>query len=391
MESYPRVGGVSQSLMTSLSLAIKILPYFGYSDQCKILMTQLRSESRQLWLSNEDKWLKPYTDEQGIEKLHIKRKHYSINNLEGSHSSEKVSADSELFKLRDTGDYKLYNMTFKFTKENIAALETLATFCETIDREFLTVRLIHIWRDTNLVPYYDLLLKIVKALNVEVEEHKIEEATYFKFKPPLVIRASTQEVDATKNQYVCDKNWTHPNHPKEVNSVIKINIGNFEPPELVDCLEKLLKTMSMSELLKKIGLKRFEIQLTPGNFERDEPYLQKFSEILERHKNSEGSEKCDLPKICLKWGDLFKKKVHSLEPDFLSWISTFQNIFSTKGLKIDYKNAVSSYQFSLKCKIRGDEGFMTHNNQTMKLSNVYSKIYSDFAIDQESICNRILE
>ena len=49
---------ISHDLFTTISLTSDILPLYGYADECRQLMTQLRSKSRMLWNSGMDKWFK---------------------------------------------------------------------------------------------------------------------------------------------------------------------------------------------------------------------------------------------------------------------------------------------------------------------------------------------
>ena len=48
----------SVRLFTILGITSEILPFYGYADQCRQLMTQLRSKSRRLWNENIDNWFK---------------------------------------------------------------------------------------------------------------------------------------------------------------------------------------------------------------------------------------------------------------------------------------------------------------------------------------------
>ena len=49
---------ISHELFTTISLTSVILPLYGFADECRQLMTQLRSKSRKLWNSDMDKWFK---------------------------------------------------------------------------------------------------------------------------------------------------------------------------------------------------------------------------------------------------------------------------------------------------------------------------------------------
>lgn len=48
----------SHEFLTILSLTNEFLPFYGYADECRQLMTQLRHGSRKLWNQNMAKWFK---------------------------------------------------------------------------------------------------------------------------------------------------------------------------------------------------------------------------------------------------------------------------------------------------------------------------------------------
>ncbi|CAI2385916.1 unnamed protein product [Moneuplotes crassus] len=49
---------LSKTIFTKIGITNEILPFYGYAEQCRQLMTQLRSESRKLWNDDIEKWFK---------------------------------------------------------------------------------------------------------------------------------------------------------------------------------------------------------------------------------------------------------------------------------------------------------------------------------------------
>ena len=49
---------ISNELLTTISLTSVILPLYGYADECRQLMSQLRSKSRKMWVNDMSKWFR---------------------------------------------------------------------------------------------------------------------------------------------------------------------------------------------------------------------------------------------------------------------------------------------------------------------------------------------
>ncbi|CAI2385955.1 unnamed protein product [Moneuplotes crassus] len=131
---------VRKELFTTLPLTSVILPYFGYADECQILMTQLRRASRKLWDKNKHILLRNYPGEDGEDTLLIQKKLLKIDTAYHGHFLHKKNTlsfesfmESELSKLYKLQIYRccsqesIIRELFKFFRE-------VDTNCWTIEK-----------------------------------------------------------------------------------------------------------------------------------------------------------------------------------------------------------------------------------------------------------------
>ncbi|CAI2361365.1 unnamed protein product [Moneuplotes crassus] len=374
------------SLLTTLSLTIKILPYFGYADQCRTLMTQLRSESRQLWLSNEDQWLKPLINGQEEEVFHIQKRNLWVENLKGpSNSDDEVSPDSQMMELIHAGTYKLYSLIFCLDDENLSSLETIANFCQIVDPELLKVGSMYISTLINKISNFEFLMKISKALQIEVKEYKVDKATYYQFKNPPFIIFNTSQFDGAKNLYVCSDDWNLPDDHSEQMLIDKMRIGFLELPELVELLTELLEIMTTEALSKKIEDSDIKIKLHQDNIVRDKGYIQELSRILESLKFNEEGAKGSLPNFGFLCEGLFKDEDESMQPNDLDVIPLISNTLNNKGLPTRIAMNRANYEKPTKYEIKGANCLISYNNWAMKATNFYLRVTTDYTIDGNCI------
>ncbi|CAI2361262.1 unnamed protein product [Moneuplotes crassus] len=376
----------SISLLTTLSLAIKVLPYFGYADQCKILLTQLRSESRQLWLSNEDQWLKPFINDQEEEVFHIKKRNLEVKNLKGpSSSDDEVSCDSQVMDLAHSNAYKLYSFGFWLDDEDLPGLETIADFCQIVDSELLKVGVIFIFADISTISNFEWLLTISKTLKIKVEEHKVNKATYYKFKKPPFWISEISCVDDTKNFYVCSYNWDLPNNQSEQVLVSKIRNNYLELPELEELFRKLLKNVTMKTLLKEVKDHDINIKLDHRNIVRDKDCIHQLSDLLDNHIITEDCQRGFVPTFVLHCKGLFKHQSQSMQPNDLDLIPILSNMLNNKGFQIKLIFPRKSFCKATKYEIKGDKCLIGYSNWTMKMTNFRLEVSNDCTIDNNCI------
>ncbi|CAI2385749.1 unnamed protein product [Moneuplotes crassus] len=100
---------ISKELLTTLPLTSVILPYFGYADECQILMTQLRRASRKLWDKSNHILLRNYPGEDGEETLILQKKLLRISAVhKGNFLKERDTLRFESFMESDLSTlYKL--------------------------------------------------------------------------------------------------------------------------------------------------------------------------------------------------------------------------------------------------------------------------------------------
>lgn len=109
----------SVDLFTKLSNTTTILPYYGYADECRQLMTQLRHQSRELWTSHIDKWFQILSP---VKRVKI------VN----------VNSNKEFQYLLHDMRYAMYTLRFSFT--SFITFEHLDNFLENIkDKKLLEV------------------------------------------------------------------------------------------------------------------------------------------------------------------------------------------------------------------------------------------------------------
>ncbi|CAI2361316.1 unnamed protein product [Moneuplotes crassus] len=379
----------SISLLATLSLAIKILPYFGYADQCKTLMTQLRSESRQLWLSNEDQWLKPYTNDQEEEVFHIKKRSLMVKNLKGPSSSDyEVSCDSQVKELGHSGAYKLYSFDFWPNGEDLPGLETIADFCQIVDSDLLKVGMIYIFSGISTIPDSEWLLTISRALKIKVEEYKADKAIYYKFKWPPFLISKTNLADDTKNLYVCSYNWNLPNNQSKQALIGKIQNNFLELPSLIELFRKLLEIVTMKTLSKEIKNSFIKIRLYHKNIMRDKDCIPQLSEILDNHTITEENQRGFVPKFILYCEHLFKDQRQPLQPNDLDCIPILSNVLSNKGFPIRLALYRKSLCKAMKYEINGGKCLIGYSNWTMKMTNFDLEVSNNCTIDNNYIVFR---
>ncbi|CAI2361168.1 unnamed protein product [Moneuplotes crassus] len=382
----------SISLLTTLSLTIKILPYFGYADQCKTLMTQLRSESRQLWLSNEDQWLKPFINDQEEEVFHIEKRSLMVKNLKGPSSSDgEVSCDSQVMDLAHSNVYKLYSFRFWAVGDNLPGLEIIADFCQIVDSDLLKVRVIYVFGDISTISDFECILTISKALKIKVEEYKVDKATYYRFKSPPFCILKTNCVDDTKSLYVCSYNWDPPNNQSQQVLVSKIRKNYLELPELVELFKKLLEIITMKTLSKEIKGSGIKIKLEHRNIVRDKDCIHQLSDILENHTITEDCQRGVVPTFFLKCQGLFKDQSQSMQPKNLDLIPVLSNVLNNKGFPIKLIFCRKSYGKAMKYEIKGDKCLIGYSNWTMKMTNFSLEVANDYTIDNNYIIFRSKE
>ncbi|CAI2361299.1 unnamed protein product [Moneuplotes crassus] len=378
--------GRSIPLLTTLSLTIKILPYFGYANECETLMTQLRSESRQLWLSNENQWLKPYINDQEEEVFHIEKRILIINNLKGSSSSgDEVFPYSPMMKLAHTNAYKLYSFYFWFYDEDLPGLETIADFCQIVDSELFKVRMIYVIAEISTISASEWLFKISRALKIKVGEHKVGKATYYKFKNPPFCIYGTSCFDGTKNLYVCANDWEPPNLQSEQNLIKKIKDDSLELPGLVELFRKLFEIMTMKTFLKEFKNSCINLSLYCTNIMRNKDCIHQLSEILDNHTTTEDCQRGFVPTFKLDCKRLFKDRSESMQPNDLDCIPILSNVLNNKGFPIQLVFFRKGYRKATKYEIKGDKCLIGYSNWTMKMTNFRLEATDDYTIDNNCI------
>ncbi|CAI2361206.1 unnamed protein product [Moneuplotes crassus] len=379
--------GKSIPLLTTLSLAIKVLPYFGYADQCKTLMTQLRSESRQLWLSNEDQWLKPFTNDKEEEVFHMKKRILLIKNFKGPSSSgdKAISYYSQIMNLAHSGAYKLYSFNFWFDDEDLLGIETIADFCQKVDLDLLKVKKINVFVCINTIPEFEWLLTISRALKIEVREYKVDKATYYKFKYPPFCVSETRCVDSTKNLYVCSYDWESPNNQSEQDLIGKLQNGFIDLPELVECFRKLFEITTMETFLKEIKNSSINIRPSHENIVRDKDCIPQLSEILDNHTTIEDCQRGFVPTFWLYCKRLFKDQSETMQPNDLDLIPTLSNVLNNKGFPIQLVFLKTINRKTMKSLIEGDKCLIGYSNWTMEMTDFMLEAMDDCTIDNNCI------
>jgi len=105
----------SKGLFTVLGITNEILPFYGYADQCRQLMTQLRSKSRKLWEDNIDNWFKTLSC--------VKR---TINIKIDSANKKKLNL------LKENKRYAMFKIVLSLDK--LRDISIFFDFCDKIDK-----------------------------------------------------------------------------------------------------------------------------------------------------------------------------------------------------------------------------------------------------------------
>ncbi|CAI2362163.1 unnamed protein product [Moneuplotes crassus] len=133
--------GSSQGILTTLSLASKILPYYGYAHQCKTLMTQLRSGSRAIWLNNQNILLRSYPDKDDGVRYILKKRPLLISKAFGN--SRLLKSNTTLLKFHEfmtNDDSKLFEITIRLKAFDLKSLRIINKVLDNLDSEVSSVK-----------------------------------------------------------------------------------------------------------------------------------------------------------------------------------------------------------------------------------------------------------
>ncbi|CAI2369400.1 unnamed protein product [Moneuplotes crassus] len=401
---------VSKTLLTTVPLVLKTLPYFGWADECKVLMTQLRSQSRSLWFSQEDRLLAPVTDKYGIQRFHLQKRELCITNLgETSRPTGEPLEVSELNRLVITNDYKLYLLDFDFMHgKEVEGLGVLRDFIKSIDLIALSISKISSYfkrldeyydeEDTYRVEHQekqlDLLSKVAELLDKEVKKTQEHGRTLLSFPKPFEIICDEfeQPIYGAKDSVICDYN-SDARLSIEEKCLKQLQSYGLSTESLCDYYSQALELMTPQTLFHKLEHCGLTIDLSEL-YNRDEAmgfdaFETCFTQLFERmkiHEDCVEEEDLKLPKVKLKYW--FKKREIGYKEALkaLEFISSCFHYLKNKcaaiSLKID-KGSCSNYEY-----VTGESCYLgvqdEHGTRMIifKLANFNCKLSQGFTIDQ---------
>ncbi|CAI2369271.1 unnamed protein product [Moneuplotes crassus] len=406
---------VSKAFLTTVPLVLKILPYFGWADECKILMTQLRSQSRSLWFSEEDAFLTPITDEHGVVKFHLPKRELKIRNLAKSLGSTRDYQEvSELKRLMVSNDYKLYLLAFDFDyREAIEGLGVLRDFLKRINLKTLSLSVIRSYFKENhycfneetqidQIKQLDLLLKITRILGKDVRRIREDDRTCYRFPKPFYINctAMIQPIMRTEDLAICGDNFNGSlSIEEECISVLQYPNG-FSVEDLWDYFIEDLEFMPPRMLFRRFERCALIIKLPEVHNSDEAMTLDQFKKsftqlfaLVENHKSCVEKKDLKIPKVKLKYrlggSDIgYEEALKALE-----FISSCFHYLKNHCVAISLEVLLGSSK--PKNMVVGGRCYLTIKDEhglkrkVMKLTNFSGKFTSDFVVDQGFIQSNI--
>ncbi|CAI2365192.1 unnamed protein product [Moneuplotes crassus] len=175
---------VRKELLTTLSLASKILPYYGFADECQMLMTQFRRASRTLWNLKKHILLRNDPEEQGKTCFLLKKplKIYIIIDHEFLKSR---MTDLVFYKFMESGFSELYQLEIKIEIRKFMLVKDIKGILGDINMRNVTIKNIACSyhkacrSECSLSEQLYLLLNLSNLFGLELETREFGGCKYF--------------------------------------------------------------------------------------------------------------------------------------------------------------------------------------------------------------------
>ncbi|CAI2387148.1 unnamed protein product [Moneuplotes crassus] len=181
---------LTKEFLTNLPLASVILSYYGYADECRGLMTQLRSGSRSLWNLNRHILLRNYPGEEDEVRLILKKK--SLQILVALHWKFRINKehvlDTRRFMMSEFS--KLYQLELKVFEFQLVDQMLLDIIFKGTDMKTVTIKSVSFvcnyyilcnddFRRYDPTLIFNNMKKLAKVLHNEFEVYELEDCKYF--------------------------------------------------------------------------------------------------------------------------------------------------------------------------------------------------------------------
>ncbi|CAI2362593.1 unnamed protein product [Moneuplotes crassus] len=281
----------SKGLMTNLPLASKILPYYGYADQCKVLMTKLRRDSREIWLENEQIFLQAYPGKGCLMKYILKKRVLTVTNVFLKSLTKKGSEAFHGFIQRE--EYKLYQIIFHVRLFSKGMLQKFLEMLSKLDLESLTVKSI-MFKNFGVFKSKGSLPKTIKTFKRIIAKFNKELINYQDngrdcYLAPSFITFSDQKARNSivgrlgiflGTSFVCMPDTDDVAFQKQFSEeIIDVKI-----------LTKLLRYITFDQICQKSQRSSFSLKMSHCSSMKICHYLQIISEGVEAIQNTSDSE-----------------------------------------------------------------------------------------------------